>query len=133
VPSDRELQVPPVAVSAKVTTEPTQTVPAPVILPAKGRALTVKTVVAADVPQTFTTVYEINVLPAAIPKTTPPASTVALPVETELQIPPGAASVRVVEEPAQALDAPVMLPETGNGLTVTVAMATAMPQVLVTV
>ena len=45
------LQVPPVAVSLRVTEEPRHTVAGPVMAPALGRALMVRAAVAATVPQ----------------------------------------------------------------------------------
>ena len=63
---------------------------------------------------------------------TRPPTTVALPLLT-LQIPPGAASVRVVLVPRQRLLVPAMLPAFGNGLTFTVAVADTVPHTLVTV
>ena len=58
---------------------------------------------------------------------------VATPVETELQVPPVATSLNVVVDPAQTVVVPVIVPAIGNGLTVTVVVATAVPQLLVTV
>ena len=72
-------------------------------------------------------------VPVATPVTLPEASTVATPVVTELQVPPVAASVKDVTEPAHTVEVPAILPEFGMGLTVTIVVATAVPQLLVTV
>ena len=72
-------------------------------------------------------------MPAETPVTIPPLLMVATPVDTELQVPPVTASFNVVAEPAQTVVVPVMVPATGNGLTVTVVVATAVPQLLVIV
>ena len=69
--------------------------------------------------------------PALTPLTTPPA-TVALVFEA-LHTPPLAASVRVILAPTQTDDAPLILPASGVGLTSIVFVATAVPQLLVTV
>ena len=50
-----------------------------------------------------------------------------------LQVPPVTESVSVVVVPAQSDDAPVIAPATGAVVTVTVAVATVVPQVPVTV
>jgi hypothetical protein len=50
-----------------------------------------------------------------------------------LQVPPAAASVSDVVDPAHTVAVPVIVPAFGNGSTVTVAVAAAVPQPLVTV
>ena len=72
------------------------------------------------------------VVPIATPVTAP-ATTVAIPVDTDVQEPPGATSAKEVTAPTQTTGVPVMVPATGNGLTVTMVDATAVPQLLVTV
>jgi len=49
------------------------------------------------------------------------------------QTPPAAASVRAALLPVQTTDAPVTLPALGNGFIVTVLVAVAVPQPVVTV
>ena len=68
-----------------------------------------------------------------MPVTLPKASTVATPAVTELQVPPVAASVKDVTEPAHTIDVPEMVPAIGIGLTVTTVVATDVPQLLMTV
>ena len=71
-------------------------------------------------------------LPDDTPATTPVLLTVATDVLLLVHVPPVAPSVRVVEEPAQTVLLPLIVPESGNGLTVTGTLATAIPQLLVT-
>jgi hypothetical protein len=47
-----------------------------------------------------------------------------------LQIPPVTDSIKVIFEPVQTLDKPLMLPASGNGLTKTDLVAKAVPQLL---
>ena len=72
-------------------------------------------------------------VPAATPVTIPVAPTVAIPGDTELHMPPVAASVRFVVAVGQTMSVPVMVPATGNGFTVTTAVAAAVPQPVVIV
>ena len=68
--------------------------------------------------------------PAETPVTTPPTTVaLALPV---LHEPPKVPSVKVMIEPIHTLELPEMVPALGNGLTVTVEVAVAVPQLLVT-
>ena len=71
-------------------------------------------------------------VPAATPVTMPVAPTVAMPGDTELHIPPPAASVRFVVVVGQTVNPPVIVPELGVGFTVTTTVAAAVPQLLVT-
>ena len=73
------------------------------------------------------------VVPADRPFTLPEASTVANEGAVLLQVPPVAPSVSGVLLPAHTDDAPDMVPATGNGLTVNVCVAAAVPQPFVTV
>ena len=73
-------------------------------------------------------------VPEEIPVTVPVEPTVATPVDTELHTPPAVASLSTVVAPTQTLSVPVMAAGVvGNGLTVTVAVAAALPQLLVIV
>jgi len=83
------LHEPPAVASDNVVVAPVHTMPDPVI--GTGAALTVTTVVAVHVPIE----YEIITVPVDTPVTTPPPSTVAMPVAELLQEPPEAVSVRV--------------------------------------
>ena len=60
--------------SVSVVVAPTHTAAVPVMLPALGNGLTVTTVVAATVPQPPVTVYDMVVVPTAMPVTTPRSS-----------------------------------------------------------
>ena len=125
-----QLHVPPDVVSVKVIVELTHTSTAPAIVSATGSGLIVIVSVAVAVPQVFVTEYTIVSMPADTPETTP-----LLTVADALllvQTPPGAASVKVIAEPAHTLDKPVIVPAAGNGLTVTNFVATAVLQTLVT-
>ena len=57
----------------------------------------------------------------------------ATAVAVLLHAPPIVASLKPVVEPAHTVAVPVIVPADGNGLTVTVAVAAAVPQPLVTV
>ena len=72
-------------------------------------------------------------VPAATPVTTPVPLTVAIPGLTLLQVPPAAASVRLVVVVGHTISPPVILPAFGDGFTVTTTVAAAVPQLLVTV
>ena len=72
-------------------------------------------------------------LPTATPLTTPVLLTLAIAALLLLQVPPVVASDRVDVYPAQAVAAPVMAATTGSGLTVWFFVATAVPQLEVTV
>ena len=72
-------------------------------------------------------------VPAARPFTIPKALTVAMETAVLLHAPPGAASESVVLKPRHMEAKPVMVPTFGDGLTVTTLVATAVPQLLVTV
>jgi len=64
--------------------------------------------------------------------TTPLAAMVAMLVDAEVQVPPVAVLLKVVVLPAQTVATPVMVAAVGSGLTVTVLVATSVPQLLVT-
>jgi hypothetical protein len=49
-----------------------------------------------------------------------------------LQVPPVTVLLNVVDAPVHTVVVPVIVPAKGNGLTVTAAVATAEPQLLVT-
>ena len=71
-------------------------------------------------------------IPDDTPLTMPVLPTVATDVAVLLQAPPDAPSVNVVVDPAHTFKIPVIVPATGNGLTVTIAVAAAVQQPLVT-
>ena len=71
-------------------------------------------------------------VPNAIPETTPVLLIVATAVLLLLQLPPVAPSVKEVDEPAQTAAAPLIVPADGSGLTVTICVAAAVPQLFVT-
>lgn len=58
---------------------------------------------------------------------------VAIPGVTELQVPPPAASLKVVVALGQTVNVPVIVPASGEGLTVTIFVAATVPQLLLTV
>jgi len=57
-------------------------------------------------------------IPAETPVTTPEALTAAIAMLLLLHIPPGAASLSVIEEPSHTELPPVIVPETGIGFTI---------------
>ena len=71
-------------------------------------------------------------VPPVTPVTLPDPSTVALPFD-ELQLPPVVASVSARPVPAHIGVEPVIVPATGNALTVITVVAATVPQLLVTV
>jgi hypothetical protein len=127
------LQVPPLAELLNEVVLPAQTVAVPVIAPALGSGLTVTICVATAVPQLFVTVYDIIAVPADMPVTIPVVLAIAMPTAPVLQIPPLAELLNEVVLPAQTVAVPVMVPASGSGLTVTICVATAVPQLFVTV
>jgi len=64
--------------------------------------------------------------------TTPLAAMVAMLVDADVQVPPVAVLLKVVVLPTQTVATPVMVAAVGSGLTVTVLVATSVPQLLVT-
>ena len=68
-----------------------------------------------------------------MPVTVPVALTVATPAVLLLHTPPAAASANVVAVPVHTVVVPVIVPAVGVADTVTVVVAVAVPQLLVTV
>jgi hypothetical protein len=117
------LHVPPASPVASLNTIEYvgHTVIVPAIAPGLGKGLTVTLTVAAAIPQLLVTVYEIVVVPAAMPVTTPDEIPIAAvdgftDVQTPLASPPELLSVVVVV--GQTTAVPVIVPALGNGLTV---------------
>ena len=125
--------VPPVTASLRGTDPATHTILAPVMIPASDNGLTVTTTEAAAAPQLLVTVYETTEVPADKPVTVPPASTLAIELDTLLHAPPGAVSLRVVVASMHTDAVPVIVPALGRGFIVTVIVAAATPQLLLTV
>jgi hypothetical protein len=71
--------------------------------------------------------------PADTALTTPDEFMVAMLVVELVHMPPGAVSLNVEVMPTHRAVVPVMVPATGNGLTVTAVVATAVPHPLITV
>ena len=126
------LHTPPDAASVSAVVPPAHVVATPVTLPATGSGLTVTTFVAAAAPQLLVTVYDIVVVPAAMPLTTPPVDTVPAAVFVLLHTPPPVASESVIVAPAHTADAPDMVPADAAAFTVTIADENSVPQELVT-
>ena len=72
-------------------------------------------------------------MPVAIARRNPAPVMVATEVVVLVHEPPPAASVSVVVAPGQRVVVPPIVPAFGNGLTVKVAVAAVVPQLLVTV
>ena len=72
-------------------------------------------------------------VPAALPRTTPVELTEAIALLLLLQVPPDVASANVVVAPTQTVVVPVIGDTVAPVLTVTIAVAEAVPQALVTV
>jgi len=109
------LQVPPVVASLNKVASPTHTSETPVIIP--GKALTVTTTVAVQLPNE----YPIVAVPGDTPNTFPDMSTVATLVLLLLQLPPPMASVKKVVAPLHKATVPVI--GSGPMFTVTVVIA----------
>jgi hypothetical protein len=95
--------------------------------------LTVMVFVAVALPQSFVTVYDIRTVPAASPFTVPVPSTVAMPVEPELQVPPGVQLESVIFAFTQTLPGPVIVPASGNGLILIITVAVLLQPLVVPV
>ena len=127
------LHEPPVPVVVKVVVAPGQSVEAPVIVPADGAAATTIVRVAVAVPQVLVTEYVIVAVPTAIPVTIPEALIVAIEGAELDHVPPVVVLVNVVVEPAQTVDAPVIVPADGPLITITDVVLLVEPQLLLTV
>ena len=127
------LHAPPPAALVSAVLAPTHTIAVPVIVPASGRGLTVATCVAAAVPQLLFTVYDIVVVPADKPVTTPEVLTEPTAGLALLHSPPPAALVSDVLAPTHTIAVPAIVPASGIGLTVATCVAAAVPQLLLTV
>jgi len=101
-------------------------------VPAVADGLTLIVADVAAVPQLLVTEYEIRVVPAVLPRTTPAAVTLAIAGFTLLQVPPATVLVKVVVLPGQTIVLPEMVPTNGSGFTTNVRVATAAPQMPVT-
>ena len=106
------LQVPPGGVDDNVVVEFSHTVVPPVITP--GRLFTVTVSVSK---QPLAVMYEIVVVPAAIPVTTPAASIVPAAGLLLLHVPPAVVLASAVVWPMQTVGVPVMI--AGEAITVT--------------
>ena len=102
------LQAPPATVSLRVTVLVAHTLVGPVMVPAKGVALTVMVLVAATVPQVLLLVYEIIAEPAARPVTTPEVLTEAIDVAVLVHVPPATLLARALVVPIHTDDDPVI-------------------------
>jgi len=98
------LHTPPVGPSARVTTEPTQTLGVPVIVPGDVATVTVAVAVPAGA------VYVIIEVPGVTPVTTPADVIVATPGVPLVHVPPADVSASVVVDPAQTVVVPVIAP-----------------------
>jgi len=128
------LHVPPVAVSARVIVDPTQTLDDPVIAGTVGNGLTVTAAVTIVVqPKPLVTLYVIVDVPVAAPVTVPVEPTVATTVLLLLHVPPVVVLLSDVVAPWHTLIVPVIAATVGNGLAVTFAVTAAVqPKPLVT-
>jgi hypothetical protein len=72
-------------------------------------------------------------VPEAFPVTTPDELMLAIEASERLQVPPVPVLANVIVAATHTLVAPDMVPASGRGLTVTAFVATALPQLLLTV
>jgi hypothetical protein len=113
-----QLHVPPVVAQLISVVKPTQTLAVPVI--ASGLGLTV-TILVVEHP--VGNIYETTAVPLATPVTTPVAEpTTAILVLLQLQVPPVVAQARLVLNPVQTFNVPVIVAGSGFTLTVTFAV-----------
>src|SRR4051812_17411801 len=108
-------KIPPAAVSATVMESPMQTADGPVMAPACGAGFTVTGCMATSVPQLLVTEYLTVSRPASTPVTTPKDEMVTCPLL--LQLPPLAASARIIVAPSHTLPGPTMVSASGAGFT----------------
>ena len=100
------LQVPPVAASVILVDTPSQTLVAPLIVPAAGCGLTVIVTLSTRLPQVLLIVFLITTLPDVTPVTTPVVLTE--PADpTRLQVPEGLL-VKGIVVPVHTLVAPLI-------------------------
>jgi hypothetical protein len=114
------LHSPPGAVASNTSVSPWHIDAAPLIVPASGTVFTVTCLVATCVPQVFSTVYEITVVPAPKPATTPELLIDAIAPFPLVHVPPVAELLNVAVVPAHKASAPAI--SSGPGLTVTKVM-----------
>ncbi len=84
-------------------------------------------------PQLLVAVYEMDTVPAATPVTTPADETVATELLLLLHAPPVTEFAKMEVSVSQMVAAPEIVPASGKGLMVTVYVAYAAPQLLLTV
>ena len=97
--------VPPVTKSLNIVVEPSHTFGLPVI--AAGNGFTLTTIVAAQ-PVVPVMVYEIVVVPTAMPVTRPAGLTLAVAGAVLLHVPPALASLSSVDNPTHTMGVPVI-------------------------
>jgi hypothetical protein len=127
------VHVPPGRDATSVMPEPWHTPDGPEIVPAVGGATTVITFTAHAVPHALVNEYDIGTVPAVTPVTIPDVlPTVALELPF-IHDPPDTVLESVIAAPIQTLSGPESVPASGNGLTVSIRVAVAVPQDEVTV
>jgi len=126
--------VPPDAVLDKLTGLPMHTSDVPDMVPALGAGNMPTVADETAVPQTLVTEYRTASLPMETADNKPVLATDAtLPVDEVLHTPPVTVTLNVPVVPMHTVDGPLTVPATGIGVTVSVCVATALPQKLVTV
>jgi hypothetical protein len=129
------VQEPPPTVLDKDVVPLTQIVAVPDIVPAFGSGLTVTFCVATTAPQPFVTVYDIVVVPALKPVTTPVEEFTVPTVAVVLlhTPPPVPLASRSVVASTHTVAVPLIVPGVANGFTVTTCVIATVPQPFVTV
>src|SRR6478735_8337928 len=127
------LHTPPAVASVSVVVNPAHTLVVPLIAATTGIALTVTVVVLVPTQPFVVTVYEMMLVPAVTPVTTPLLSIVATDSLLLLHTPLAVASVSVVVNPAHTLVVPLMAATTGIALTVIVVVLVPTHPLVVTV
>src|SRR6478735_8229669 len=119
--------------SLKVVVNPAHTLVVPLMAATVGIALTVTVVVDVPTQPFVVTVYEMMLVPAVTPLTTPLLSIVATDSLLLLHTPLAVASLKVVVNPAHTLVVPLIAATTGIALTVIVVVLVPTQPLVVTV
>src|SRR6478735_2592130 len=127
------LHTPLTVASLKVVVNPAHTLVVPLIAATTGIALTVIVVVLLPTQPLVVTVYEMMLVPAVTPLTTPLLSIVATDSLLLLHTPLTVASLKVVVNPAHTLVVPLIAATTGIALTVIVVVLVPTQPLVVTV
>ena len=123
-------QLPPGELVFMVIVAPIQTADGPVKVPAEGSGLMVIIFCAKSVPHKFVSRYLMVSNPGVLPVTILPVIVALLLLK--LHVPVATLSVKLILEPGQTVESPLMTPALGSGLTEIIAVAESDPHKLET-